>query len=80
MASNGSHDDEFFIFNDQTNSAEVLQKKLADAEIPGAQIEFDPDEAEKVGAFVEDALSEQDIVETSIEVVNSADEPHSAKD
>ena len=76
----GSNNDEFFIFNDQANSAEVLQEKLADAEIPGAQIEFDPDEAEKVGAFVEDALSEQDIVEASIQVVNSADEPHSAND
>ena len=79
MAANGSHDDEFFIFNDQANSAEVLQEKLADAEIPGAQIEFDPDEAEKVGAFLEDALSEQDIVEASIQVVNSPDEPYSAK-
>jgi hypothetical protein len=58
----------------------VLQEKLADAEIPGAQIEFDPDEAEKVGAFVEDALSEQDIVEASIQVVNSAAERYSAKD
>jgi hypothetical protein len=65
MASNGSNDDGFFIFNDQANSAEVLQEKLADAEIPGAQIEFDPDEAEKVGAFVEDALSEHDTVEVS---------------
>jgi hypothetical protein len=75
----GSNNDEFFIFNDQANSAEVLQEKLADAEIPGAQIEFDPDEAEKVGAFVEDALSEQDIVESSIQVVHSPDEPYSAK-
>ena len=77
---NGSNDDEFFIFNDEANSAEVLQEKLADAEVPGAQIEFDPDEAEKVGAFIEDALSEQDIVEASIQVVNSADESYSAKD
>ena len=80
MAANGSNDDEFFIFKDQANPAQVLQEKLADAEIPGAQIEFDPDEAEKVGAFVEDALSEQDIVEASIQVVNSAAEPYSAKD
>ena len=79
MAANNSNDDEFFIFNDQANSAQVLQEKLADAEIPGAQIEFDPDEAEKVGAFVEDALSEKDAVETSIQV-HSADEPDSAND
>jgi hypothetical protein len=80
MAANGSDDDEFLILNDQVNSAEVLQEKLADAEIPGAQIEFDPDEAEKVGAFLEDALSEQDVLESSIQVVHSADEPNSAKD
>ena len=76
----GSNNDESFIFNDQANSAQVLQEKLADAEIPGAQIEFDPDEAEKVGAFVEDALSEQDAIEASIQVGNSEDEPYSAKD
>jgi hypothetical protein len=80
MAANSSNDDAFFILNDQANSAEVLQEKLADAEIPGAQIEFDPDEAEKVGAFVEDALSEQDLVEASNQIVNSADEPYSAND
>jgi hypothetical protein len=71
----GSNNDEFLIFNDQANSAQVLQEKLADAETPGAQIEFDPDEAEKAGAFVEDALSEQDAVESSIQVANSPDEP-----
>jgi hypothetical protein len=76
----GSNNHEFFIFNDQANSAQVLQEKLADAEIPGAQIEFDPDEAEMVGAFVEDGLNEQDAVEASIEGANSSDEPSSAKD
>ena len=65
MTPNSSNNDDFLTFNDEANSAEVLQEKLADAEIPGAQIEFDPDEAEKVGAFVEDALSEDDIVEAS---------------
>jgi len=38
----------------------ALLEKLADALIPGFQAEFDPDEAEQVGAFQEDALSEQD--------------------
>jgi len=39
---------------------EAVREKMADALTPGFQVEFDPDEAERVGAFVEDALSEQD--------------------
>jgi hypothetical protein len=31
---------------------------------PGYQAEFDPEEAERAGAFVEDALSEQDATES----------------
>ncbi|TKW64686.1 MAG: conjugal transfer protein [Paracoccus denitrificans] len=38
----------------------VIRQKLIDAEIPGAVIEFDPEEADRAGAFVEDALSEED--------------------
>lgn len=39
---------------------EVIRRKLIDAETPGAVVEFDPDEADRAGAFVEDALSEAD--------------------
>ena len=39
---------------------ELVTRKLADAEIPGAVVEFDPEEAERAGAFVEDAMSEDD--------------------
>jgi hypothetical protein len=42
----------------------ALLEKLADALIPGYQAEFDPDEAERVGAFQEDALSEQDALDS----------------
>jgi hypothetical protein len=38
---------------------------------PGYQAEFDPDEAEQAGAFVEDALSEQDAVESDIDLVDA---------
>lgn len=38
----------------------AVHEKLLDAHTPGVQIEFDPDEADRVGAFMEDALSEQD--------------------
>ena len=45
-------------FDDPANARAALHEKLADAETPGFQAEFDPDEAECAGAFVEDALSE----------------------
>lgn len=34
--------------------------KLSDAAIPGAVVTFDPDEAERAGAFREDAMSAED--------------------
>lgn len=48
---------------------EIIQEKLLDAEIPGFQAEFDPLEAERIGAFTEDALSEQDALESTIDHV-----------
>lgn len=42
------------------NAADPIRDKLIDAMTPGFQAEFDPDEAERAGAFVEDALSEAD--------------------
>ena len=46
---------------------QVIQEKLLDAEIPGFQAEFDPLEAERLGAFKEDALSEQDALDSAID-------------
>ena len=46
---------------------EVIQEKLLDAEISGFQAEFDPLEAERLGAFTEDALSEQDALDSTID-------------
>jgi hypothetical protein len=46
---------------------EVITDKLLDAEIPGFQAEFDPLEAERLGAFKEDALSEQDTLDSAID-------------
>lgn len=42
----------------------LIQEKLLDALTPGFQAEFDPDEAEWLGAFEEDALSEEDALES----------------
>ena len=48
---------------------EVVREKMNDALTPGFQVEFDPDEAERAGAFVEDALSEQDAAESGDDLV-----------
>lgn len=53
---------------------EIIQEKLLDAEIPGFQAEFDPFEAERLGAFAEDALSEQDALESTIDHVAEVDD------
>lgn len=58
-------------FDDQANATEALREKLADAMVPGYQAEFDPDEAEAVGAFVEDALSEEDAAESDADLVDA---------
>lgn len=59
-------------FDDQANAGAALREKLADAMTPGFQAEFDPDEAERAGAFVEDALSEADAAESDADLVNAA--------
>ena len=46
-----------------TTIEESTDRKLREAEIPGCEVEFDPDEAEKI-AFYEDALSDQDARES----------------
>ena len=42
---------------------EAIDQKLRDAETPGYEVSFDPDEAEKI-AFHEDALSDEDARES----------------
>lgn len=61
------------IFDDEANANEVLYEKLADAMTPGYRVEFDPDEADRVGAFVEDALSEQDAAEGTEDLIEIDD-------
>ena len=46
--------------DDNAAAAGALREKLADAATPGYQAEFDPDEADRAGAFAESALSEAD--------------------
>lgn len=48
--------------NDRTGG---IRAKLIDSQTPAFQAEFDPDEAEAAGAFVEDALSEGDALDST---------------
>lgn len=45
----------------------TLRDKYADILLPGYQVEFDPDEAELAGAFDEDALSEEEALDSVID-------------
>jgi hypothetical protein len=46
--------------DEHATGTQVLREKLIDAMTPGYQAEFDPEEAERAGAFLESALSEGD--------------------
>ena len=59
---------------DNPDITEIIQEKLLDAEIPGFQAEFDPLEAERLGAFMEDALSEQDALDSGIDHTAEVDD------
>jgi hypothetical protein len=48
----------------------VVAEKLADAMTPGYVAEFDPDEAEQAGAFIEDALTEEDAIESATDAAD----------
>lgn len=46
---------------------DIIEAKLLDAATPGFEAAFTLDEAEEAGAFREDALSEKDAKESSVE-------------
>jgi len=53
---------------DEQIQAAIHEKALAAVEIPGHEVECDPEEAELMGAFEEDALSADDALESSIDL------------
>ncbi|MDR4513600.1 hypothetical protein [Nitrosomonas sp.] len=59
--------------NDREMNRQVIAQKLIDTQTPGFQAEFDPDEAELLGAFKEDALSEVEALNSSIDQSESTD-------
>ena len=52
---------------ENTALEESIERKLREAEIPGCEVEFDPDEAERI-AFKEDALNDEDARESIIDL------------
>ncbi len=48
-----------------------IASKFIDAMAPGYQAEFDPAEAERAGAFIEDALSEEDAAESDADLIDA---------
>ena len=55
----------------ESSALQALHEKLADALTPGYLAEFDPDEAERAGAFEEDALSELDARESAMDLMDT---------
>lgn len=51
--------------NDGSATADAVLEKLDDAATLGYLAEFDPAEAERAGAFAEDALSEADALDSA---------------
>ena len=48
-------------------AAAAMNAKLADSEVPGTAIDFDPDEAERAGAFDEDAVDAADAADSAFD-------------
>jgi len=49
----------------QAKKINTIAEKITDAMEPGYQVEFDPDEAELMGAFEEDAITEQEAMDSN---------------
>lgn len=57
--------------SDTETDKEILQQKLLDAQIPGFKAQFEPQEAEMLGAFTEDALNEKDALDSAIDLLGA---------
>ncbi|MGZ4823080.1 MAG: hypothetical protein ACXVZT_00595 [Terriglobales bacterium] len=58
-----------------TEQLQAVHAKLADAQLSGFLVEFDPAEAELSGAFIEDALSEEDALDSANDLIPPAPPP-----
>ena len=46
----------------------IISEKLDDASVPGVIIEVDPEEADRLGAFLEDAIDEETAWESNADL------------
>jgi len=53
------------------NTVSAIDAKMLDCMTPGYVVEFDPLEAEIVGAFPEDALSEGDAMDSALDLMSA---------
>lgn len=58
----------------QLSAQQVAEAKLQDSLVPGFVVAMDPDEAEMLGAFEEDALSAYAAMESTIDAVELSHE------
>jgi hypothetical protein len=56
--------------DNKLNGIDILADKFNDAITPGFEVEFDPEEAERAGAFQEDALTEADALDSCIDLTD----------
>jgi hypothetical protein len=56
--------------NETQGDLTIAKLKLADAHSPGFLVDVDPDEADILGAFVEDALTEQDAMDGCVDLLD----------
>ena len=49
-------------------AAVVISENLADLTVPGVIVELDPDEADRAGAFLDDALDEETAWESNADL------------
>ena len=56
--------------DEATTLRESVEAKCALPSVPGLEVEFDPEEAEQCGAFMEDALSEEEAADASQDVIS----------
>ncbi|MFC1098376.1 hypothetical protein ACFGZK_10980 [Pasteurella multocida] len=50
---------------------DVIDEKMAQANIPGMIVEFSPEEAEFLGAFRDDSMELKDIIDGSLDLVDA---------
>jgi hypothetical protein len=69
MSSDPKEDRDSFSLNYEGHLIEVIEGKLKDTLLPKYEVPFTKDESELAGAFLEDALSYEDALESSVDLV-----------